>query len=101
MSRFGIGRIDRGDVDRTDPERRRNYRAAPGYLEKLRALCDARSILLIFDEAQIGLGRVGANFSLQQEGVVPDILSLSKTLGADIPLSATVVRWRSGALRRH
>ena len=61
-----------------------------GYLKKLRALCDARSILLIFDEAQTGLGRVGANFALQQEGVVPDILTLSKTLGAGIPLAATI-----------
>jgi len=61
-----------------------------GYMEKLRALCDERSILLIFDEAQTGLGRVGANFAFELEGVVPDILCLSKTLGAGIPLSATI-----------
>ncbi len=61
-----------------------------GYLTRLRELCDERSILLIFDEAQTGLGRVGANFAFQQEMVVPDILSLSKTLGAGVPLSATI-----------
>jgi len=61
-----------------------------GYLEKLRAWCDERSILLIFDEAQTGLGRVGANFAFEIEQVVPDILSLSKTLGAGVPLAATV-----------
>ncbi len=61
-----------------------------GYLEKLRELCDERSILLIFDEAQTGLGRVGDNFAFEREAVVPDILCLSKTLGAGIPLSATI-----------
>ena len=61
-----------------------------GYMKRLRELCDERSILLIFDEAQTGLGRVGANFAFEIEGVVPDLLSLSKTLGAGIPLSATV-----------
>jgi len=61
-----------------------------GYFKKLRDWCDARSILLIFDEAQTGLGRVGSNFAYEQEGVVPDIISLSKTLGAGVPLAATV-----------
>jgi len=61
-----------------------------GYMEKLRGLCDERSILLIFDEAQTGLGRVGTNFAFEQQGVVPDILSLSKTLGAGVPLAATI-----------
>jgi len=61
-----------------------------GYMKRLRELCNERSILLIFDEAQTGLGRVGANFAFQQEGVVPDILSLSKTLGAGVPLAATI-----------
>ncbi len=61
-----------------------------GYLKKLRAWCDERGILLIFDEAQTGLGRVGANFSFEIDGVVPDIISLSKTLGAGVPLAATI-----------
>ncbi len=62
----------------------------PGYLKRLRELCDERSMLLIFDEAQTGLGRVGANFAFEIEGVAPDILSLSKTLGAGVPLAATI-----------
>jgi len=61
-----------------------------GYLKKLRDWCNARKILLIFDEAQTGLGRVGSNFAFEIEGVVPDILSLSKTLGAGVPLAATI-----------
>ncbi len=61
-----------------------------GYLKKLQQFCSERSILLIFDEAQTGLGRVGSLFAFEQEGVVPDILSLSKTLGAGLPLSATI-----------
>lgn len=47
-------------------------------------------MLLIFDEAQTGLGRIGSNFAFEVEGVVPDILTLSKTLGAGVPLSALV-----------
>lgn len=61
-----------------------------GYLKKLREWCDEREILLIFDEAQTGLGRVGTNFSFEIDEVVPDIISLSKTLGAGVPLAATI-----------
>jgi 2,2-dialkylglycine decarboxylase (pyruvate) len=61
-----------------------------GYLRRLRELCDQRGILLIFDEAQTGLGRVGDLFGFQREGVVPDILTLSKTLGGGLPLSAVI-----------
>ena len=61
-----------------------------GYLKTLRQWCDEHSALLIFDEAQTGLGRVGANFAFEIEGVTPDILTLSKTLGAGIPLAATI-----------
>ena len=61
-----------------------------GYMKRLQQLCKEREILLIFDEAQTGLGRVGSNFAFELEAVVPDILCLSKTLGAGIPLAATV-----------
>ncbi len=61
-----------------------------GYLGRLRELCDQRGILLIFDEAQTGLGRVGELFAFEGEGVIPDILTLSKTLGGGLPLSAVV-----------
>lgn len=61
-----------------------------GYLARLREHCDQRGILLIFDEAQTGLGRVGELFGFEDEGVAPDILTLSKTLGGGLPLSAVI-----------
>ena len=44
-------------------------------------------MLLILDEAQTGVGRTGAMFAFERDGVTPDILTLSKTLGAGLPLS--------------
>jgi 2,2-dialkylglycine decarboxylase (pyruvate) len=61
-----------------------------GYLSALRDKGRERGMLLILDEAQTGMGRTGDNFAFEREGVVPDILNLSKTLGAGLPLSATV-----------
>ncbi len=61
-----------------------------GYLQRLREQCDERGMLLILDEAQTALGRVGALFAFERHDVVPDILTLSKTLGGGLPLSATV-----------
>jgi len=60
-----------------------------GYFVRLKALCDERGLLLIFDEAQTALGRLGTNFAFDQLGVVPDILTLSKTLGNGVPMAAT------------
>ena len=61
-----------------------------GYLTALAEHCRARGMLLVYDEAQTGIGRTGDRFAFEHEGVVPDILTLSKTLGAGLPLSATV-----------
>ena len=61
-----------------------------GYLTALAERCRARGMLLIYDEAQTGLGRTGDRFAFEREGVVPDILTLSKTLGAGLPLSAAI-----------
>ena len=47
-------------------------------------------MMLIFDEAQTGLGRTGHLFACEHDGVVPDFLTLSKTLGAGLPLSAVL-----------
>jgi 2,2-dialkylglycine decarboxylase (pyruvate) len=60
----------------------------PGYLAALQAHCRARGMLLILDEAQTGIGRTGLMFAFERDGVVPDILTLSKTLGAGLPLAA-------------
>lgn len=62
----------------------------PGYLTALKKHCEKRGMLLIIDEAQTGLGRTGDLFGFNHENVVPDILTLSKTLGNGIPLSAVV-----------
>ncbi|AMJ61579.1 aspartate aminotransferase family protein [Bosea sp. PAMC 26642] len=66
----------------------------PGYLTALKAHCEARGMLLILDEAQTGLGRTGTMFAFQRDGVVPDILTLSKTLGAGMPLAAVMTSER-------
>ena len=61
-----------------------------GYLARLRDLAHERGMLLIVDEAQTALGRTGVLFAFEAHGVVPDILTLSKTLGAGLPVAATV-----------
>ncbi|GAA3221212.1 aspartate aminotransferase family protein [Actinocorallia longicatena] len=60
------------------------------YLAALKAKCVERGMLLILDEAQTALGRTGEMFAFERDGVVPDILTLSKTLGAGLPLAAVV-----------
>jgi 2,2-dialkylglycine decarboxylase (pyruvate) len=62
----------------------------PGYLAALRDHCHARGMLLILDEAQTGLYRTGDWYGFERDGVVPDIITLSKTLGAGLPLAAIV-----------
>jgi 2,2-dialkylglycine decarboxylase (pyruvate) len=62
----------------------------PGYLAALQAHCRARGMLLILDEAQTGVGRTGHMFAFERDGIVPDLLTLSKTLGAGLPLSAVM-----------
>jgi 2,2-dialkylglycine decarboxylase (pyruvate) len=69
-----------------------------GYLAALKEHCERRGMLLILDEAQTGLGRTGTMFAFQRDGVVPDILTLSKTLGAGMALSAVMTNDRVAAL---
>ncbi|KAG7705832.1 hypothetical protein KL914_003670 [Ogataea haglerorum] len=61
-----------------------------GYLKEMKFQCEKRGMLLIVDEAQTGIGRAGSLFSCIDSGVVPDILTLSKTLGNGLPLSAVM-----------
>lgn len=61
-----------------------------GYLAALKKKCEERGMLLILDEAQTGVGRTGNMFAFQRDGVTPDIMTLSKTLGAGLPLAAVM-----------
>ncbi|MBM3115675.1 aspartate aminotransferase family protein [Jeongeupia naejangsanensis] len=58
------------------------------FLQGLRALCDKHNAMLVFDEVQTGMGRVGTLFAYQHFGVVPDILSSAKSLGGGFPIGA-------------
>jgi acetylornithine/N-succinyldiaminopimelate aminotransferase len=59
-----------------------------GYLKGLREWCDAKGLLLIFDEVQTGMGRLGTLFGHQAFDVVPDVMTLAKALGNGIPVGA-------------
>jgi 2,2-dialkylglycine decarboxylase (pyruvate) len=61
-----------------------------GYLAALQDKCRERGMLLILDEAQTGLCRTGTWYAFERDGVIPDILTLSKTLGAGLPLAAVI-----------
>jgi 2,2-dialkylglycine decarboxylase (pyruvate) len=62
----------------------------PGYFARLAALCEEREMLLVLDECQTGLGRLGTMYGFEAFGVVPDFLVLSKTLGGGVPIGAVV-----------
>ena len=60
------------------------------YLQKVRALCDAKGWLLIMDEVQAGMGRTGKWFAHQWAGIVPDVMTLAKGLGSGVPVGAVL-----------
>ena len=62
--------------------------ARPAFLQALRALCDQRGLLLIFDEVQTGVARTGMPWGHQHSGVRPDIMTLGKGLGGGVPIGA-------------
>jgi acetylornithine/N-succinyldiaminopimelate aminotransferase len=62
------------------------------FFARVRELCDARQILLIFDEVQIGVGRSGELWGYQKLGVEPDAFTLAKGLGGGIPIGALAVK---------
>jgi 2,2-dialkylglycine decarboxylase (pyruvate) len=62
----------------------------PGYFAALSGKCRERGMLLILDEAQTGLCRTGSWYAFERDRIVPDILTLSKTLGAGLPLAAVL-----------
>ena len=68
------------------------YIAPPVFLRELRTLCDRHGILLIVDEVQTGFARTGKMFAIEHSGVVPDLITVAKSLAGGVPLSAVVGR---------
>ena len=64
----------------------------PGYLAKIRKLCDETDTLLMLDEVQTGIGRTGNWFAFQEEGIEPDVLTIAKGLGNGIPIGACLAK---------
>lgn len=64
----------------------------PGYLQGVRELCDRYGAWLIFDEVQVGIGRLCKPFAYQHFGVTPDIMTLAKALGGGFPIGAMLAR---------
>jgi 4-aminobutyrate aminotransferase len=72
------------------------------FLARLRAICDAHGILLVFDEVQTGMGRTGRMFASEHFGVVPDVIVLAKGIASGMPLGAMMARrdvmtWPAGS----
>ena len=68
------------------------YVAPPEFLQGLRSICDEHGILLIVDEIQTGFGRTGLMFAIEHAGVTPDLVTMAKSLGSGLPLSAVTGR---------
>lgn len=68
------------------------YPATREFLEAARRLCDSTGALLIFDEVQTGMGRTGHWWAYQHYGVVPDVMTLAKSLGNGVPIGACLAR---------
>ena len=62
------------------------------YLEAIRAICDEHGIIMIADEVQAGFGRTGKLFSIEHSGVVPDLITMAKSMGSGMPISGLVGR---------
>jgi acetylornithine/N-succinyldiaminopimelate aminotransferase len=70
----------------------------PGYLAAARSACDRTGALLVVDEVQSGIGRTGAWFAHQAEGIRPDVVTLAKGLGGGMPIGACVGLGAAGTL---
>ncbi len=65
----------------------------PGYFKEIRRICDEHGVLMILDEVMCGMGRCGTLFACEQDGVVPDMITIAKGLGGGYqPIGALMVR---------
>ncbi len=76
------------------------FPATAQYLQGLRALCDRNGALLIFDEIQTGFGRTGRMFASEHSGVVPDIMTVAKSLGGGLYANAALLHRDIPVLRK-
>jgi predicted acetylornithine/succinylornithine family transaminase len=68
------------------------------YLKEVRAWCDANNLLLIFDEIQVGVGRLGTLWGYETFGVEPDVMALAKGLGGGVPIGAFLMKEHAAVL---
>jgi acetylornithine aminotransferase len=68
------------------------------YLQELRALCDAKGVLLVIDAVQTGMGRTGDWFGYEYSGISPDVITLAKGLGGGLPLGAMIALGKAADL---
>ena len=73
------------------------YPATEEFMQKVRALCDERDILMMLDEIQCGMGRTGEMFAWQRCGVRPDVMTTAKALGCGVPVGAFLMTEKVGA----
>jgi len=69
-----------------------------GYLKKVREWCDEKGLLLILDEVQTGIGRLGALFGYQTYDIEPDVMTLAKGLGGGVPIGALLAKEKCAVL---
>ena len=67
------------------------------FLEEARNLCDKFDALLIFDEVQCGMGRLGSLFAYKKFSVIPDVICIAKALGGGFPIGATITNEKASA----
>ena len=68
------------------------YPADVEYLKKVRELCDKKDILMLCDEVQCGMGRLGTRFAFQSFGVIPDAISMAKAIANGMPMGGFMAR---------
>ena len=71
---------------------------APDYLEKLRAICDAKNWLLMLDEVQTGNGRTGKYFAYQHTSIMPDVVTTAKGLANGVPIGACLAQGEAASI---